>query len=72
MLAVIIIIIIIIGGTIVVIVIRTPIPIPPDPPPCPACGVNLVKWLGIAEVVLGILSLGLLNTIRNRQKSLGQ
>jgi hypothetical protein len=59
---VVIIIIIIAGGTIIIIVVRGPVP---EPPPCPACGINLIKLLGIAEVVLGIISLGLLGRIKN-------
>lgn len=61
---VIIIIIIIIGGVIVIIVIRNPIPPIPDPP-CLACGIKGVKWLGIAEILLGAVSYALLNRIRN-------
>ena len=62
----IIIIIIIIGGTIIIIVVRGPFP--PDPPPCLVCGLKGLKFLGIAEIVLGIASLGLINKIRNTQK----
>jgi hypothetical protein len=60
----IIIIIIILGGVIVIIIIRGPVP----DPPCAVCGFNVIKPLGIAEVVLGIVSLGLINRIRNIQK----
>jgi hypothetical protein len=64
MLIFIIIIIIIIGGTIIIIIIRNPIP----PIPCRVCGFKGLQGLGIAEVVLGIISLGLINKIRNIQK----
>lgn len=63
MLIFIIIIIIIIGGTIIIIIVRGPIL--PDPPPCLACGLKGLKYLGIAEVILGIVSLGLISKIRN-------
>jgi hypothetical protein len=66
MLIFIIIIIIIIGGTIIIIIIRGPFP--PDPVPCLACGLKGIKYLGIAEVLLGIVSLGLINRIRNIEK----
>ena len=61
-----IIIIIIIGGTIIIIIVRGPIL--PDPPPCLVCGLNGLKYLGIAEAVLGIISLGLISKIRNTEK----
>lgn len=61
-LIIIIIIIIILGGVIVIIIIRGPIP--PDPP-CAVCGINAIKPLGIAEVILGFVSLGLINKMRN-------
>jgi hypothetical protein len=66
MLIFIIIIIIIIGGTIIIIIVRGPFP--PDPPPCLACGLKGLKYLGIAEAVLGIISLGLISKIRNTAK----
>lgn len=66
MLIFIIIIIIIIGGTIIIVIIRGPIP--PEPPPCAVCGLNGLKYLGIAEAVLGIISLGLISKIRNSEK----
>jgi hypothetical protein len=65
MLIFIIIIILIIGGTIIIIIVHGPIL--PDPPPCLVCGLNGLKYLGIAEVVLGIISLGLISKIRNIQ-----
>ncbi|MFM6924747.1 MAG: hypothetical protein ACKOU7_04540 [Ferruginibacter sp.] len=61
-----IIIIIIIGGTIIIIIVRGPIL--PDPPPCLVCGLNGLKYLGIAEALLGIISLGLISKIRNSEK----
>jgi hypothetical protein len=65
LLILIIIIIIIIGGVIVIVIIRGPIP----EPPCLVCGIKAIKPLGITEVVLGIISLGLINRIRNIQKA---
>lgn len=62
MLIFIIIIIIIIGGTIIIIIVRGPVP---DPSPCLVCGLKGIKYLGIAEVLLGIVSLGLISKIRN-------
>ncbi len=66
MLIFIIIVIIIIGGTIIIIIVRGPVL--PDPPPCAVCGLNGLKYLGIAEAVLGMLSLGLISKIRNSGK----
>jgi hypothetical protein len=63
-LIIVIVIIIILGGTIIVVIVR---PVP-DPPPCLVCGLNSLKYLGIAEVILGIVSLGLINKIRNTQR----
>jgi hypothetical protein len=60
------IIIIIIGGTIIIIIIGDPVL--PDPPPCLACELKGIKYLGIAEAVLGIISLGLISKIRNTEK----
>jgi len=65
MLIFIIIIIIIIGGTIIIIIVRGPVP---DPPPCLVCGLKGIKYLSIAEVLLGIVSLGLISKIRNSEK----
>ena len=64
LLRLIIVIIIIIGGVIIIIIIRGPIP----KPPCLVCGLNLVKFLGIAEVILGAISLGLINKVANSDK----
>lgn len=66
MLIFIIIVIIIIGGTIIIIIVRGPVL--PDPPPCAVCGLNGLKYLGITEAVLGMLSLGLISKIRNSGK----
>lgn len=66
MLIFIIIIIIIIGGTIIIIIVRGPIL--PDPPPCLVCGLKGIKYLAMAEVLLGIVSLGLISKIRNTGK----
>jgi hypothetical protein len=42
--------------------------LPPGPPPCLACGLDGLKYSGIAEVILGIVSLGLISKIRNTEK----
>lgn len=55
-----IVIIIIIGGIIIIIG-----PVPPDPGGCIVCGSALVKTLGIAEAVLGAISLGVANRLKN-------
>ncbi len=64
-LRVIIIIIIIIGGTIIIIVFRNP-PVPE--PDCIACGIKSIKFLGIAEIILAAVSLGLLDKLKNSQR----
>jgi len=63
LLRLIIVIIIIIGGTIIIIIIRGPIP---NPPECTVCG--QIKLLGIAEVLLGIVSLVLFNKVVSRDR----
>jgi len=59
LLRVLIVIIIIIGG-VIIIIIRVPIP----EPQCIVCGTNLVRILGIAEIVLGAISLGLVGRLK--------
>jgi hypothetical protein len=54
-----IVIIIIIGGVIIIIIGRGPIP----EPQCIVCGGNLVRLLAISEVVLGAITLGVMNKI---------
>jgi len=61
---IIIVIIIIIGG-VIIIIIRGPIP---DPPPCLVCGLAGIRLLGITEVVLGAIALGLANKIRTTKQ----
>jgi len=56
---VLIIIIIILGGVIIIVVKPIPEPI------CIVCGNGLVKLIGIAQVVLGALALGLENKFFN-------
>lgn len=57
-------IIIIVGGIIIIIIGR---PIPPEPS-CIACGVNLAKIGGIAEMILGVAALLVQNKIANISK----
>ena len=58
------IIIIIIGGVIIIIWFPKP-----DPPPCLVCGSNGLRLLGIAETVLGIVTLGLFNKFTNGNRT---
>jgi hypothetical protein len=59
-LIVIIIIIVILGGVIIIIVIPKPV--------CTVCTLNTIKYLGIAEVILGVVALGLTNKLRQIQR----
>jgi|GEM_PF-3039793 len=56
-----IIIVIIIGG-VIIIIIRIPRPPIPDPRE-----INLIKTIGIAEAVLGVIALGIANRLRKLQ-----
>ncbi len=58
---IVIIIVIIIGG-VIIIIIRIPRPPIPDPRT-----INLVKIIGIAEALLGVISLGVINKLRRQQ-----
>jgi hypothetical protein len=60
------IIMIIIGGSIIIIIIREPIP--PDTPPGLIFGSECLKYLGITDVVLGMVCLGLISKIKNHDK----
>ncbi|MBB4806957.1 hypothetical protein HNP38_002253 [Chryseobacterium defluvii] len=67
LLKVIIVIIIIIGGVIIIIVGKKPFP----EPECIVCGLNLVRILGIAEVILGLGALAIQgNLIEKQQRNL--
>ena len=55
---IIIIIIIILGGVIIIVLVTPPEPI------CIACMSGKLKFLGIAEIVLGAISLGLIGKIK--------
>ncbi|MFT3979798.1 MAG: hypothetical protein QM687_04955 [Ferruginibacter sp.] len=59
------IVIVVIGGIIIIIIIRGPIP---DPVPCAVCGIKSIKYLAVAEILAGILSLGIVNRLRNIEK----
>ncbi|MCJ7933959.1 MAG: hypothetical protein MUW56_10070 [Chryseobacterium sp.] len=61
----IIVIIIIIGGVIIIIVGKKPFP----EPECIVCGPNLVRILGIAEVVLGLGALAIQGNLTEKQRT---
>ncbi|EJL75125.1 hypothetical protein PMI13_00602 [Chryseobacterium populi] len=62
----IIVIIIIIGGVIIIIVGKKPFP----EPECIVCGFNLIRILGIAEVVLGLGALVIQGNLIEKQRNL--
>ncbi len=65
-LTILIIIIIITGCGAIYIIIRGPIVVGPEPI-CPQCGP--LKWLGITQVLAGLLSLFTLGKVRNEIKN---
>jgi len=62
----IIVIIIIIGGVIIIVIGRKPIP----EPDCIVCGDNLIRILGIAEVILGLGALIIQGNLIEKKRSL--
>lgn len=62
----IIVIIIIIGGIIIIIVGKKPFP----EPECIVCGLNLIRILGIAEIVLGLGALAIQGSLIEKQRNL--
>jgi hypothetical protein len=66
LLRVFIVIIIILGGVIIIVVGKKPFP----EPECIVCGMNLVRTLGIAEVILGIGALVIQGNLIEKQRTL--
>ncbi|KMQ69737.1 hypothetical protein ACM39_01420 [Chryseobacterium sp. FH2] len=62
----IIVIIIIIGGVIIIVVGKKPVP----EPECLVCGPNLVRMLGIAEIILGLGALVIQGNLIEKQRNL--
>jgi len=60
-----IVVIIIIGG-IIIIIGKGPIP----EPECIVCGSNLIRFLGIAEVILGIGAIAIQGNLIEKQRGL--
>lgn len=65
LLRVFIVIIIILGGVIIIVVGKKPFP----EPECLVCGMNLVRTLGIAEVILGIGALVIQGNLIEKQRT---
>jgi hypothetical protein len=66
LLRVIIVIIIIIGGVIIIVIGKKPFP----EPECLVCGLNLVRVLGIAEIVLGLGALIIQGSLVEKERNL--
>ena len=66
LLKVFIVVIIIIGGVLIIIVGKKPFP----EPECLVCGPNLVRILGIAEVILGLGALVIQGNVMEKQRNL--
>lgn len=66
LLRVFIVVIIIIGGVIIIVVGKKPFP----EPECIVCGTNLIRALGIAEVILGLGALAIQGNIMEKQRNL--
>ncbi|SEW43440.1 hypothetical protein SAMN05421841_3070 [Chryseobacterium wanjuense] len=66
LLKVFIVVIIIIGGVLIIIVGKKPFP----EPECLVCGPNLVRILGIAEVILGLGALVIQGNLIEKQRNL--
>jgi hypothetical protein len=61
-----IVVIIIIGGVIIIVVGKKPFP----EPECLVCGPNLVRILGIAEVILGLGALVIQGNLLEKQRNI--
>jgi len=61
-----IVVIIIIGGVLIIVVGKKPFP----EPDCLACGINLVRILAIAEVVLGLGALAIQRNLIEKQRNI--
>ncbi|KPE50528.1 hypothetical protein [Chryseobacterium indologenes] len=60
-----IVIIIIIGGVLIIVVGKKPFP----EPECIVCGINLIRTLGIAEIILGIGALVIQSNMIEKQRN---
>ncbi|ALR32139.1 hypothetical protein ATE47_17150 [Chryseobacterium sp. IHB B 17019] len=61
-----IVVIIIIGGVLIIVVGKKPFP----EPECIVCGPNLVRILGIAEVILGLGALVIQGNLMEKQRNI--
>ncbi|KFF09282.1 hypothetical protein [Chryseobacterium luteum] len=66
LLRVFIVVIIILGGVLIIVVGKKPFP----KPECIVCGVNLIRTLGIAEVILGLGALVIQANLTEKQRNL--
>lgn len=66
LLRVFIVVIIILGGVLIIVVGKKPFP----EPECIVCGVNLIRTLGIAEVILGLGALVIQANLTEKQRNL--
>lgn len=60
-----IVVIIIIGGVLIIVVGKRPFP----EPECIVCGINLIRILGIAEVILGLGALVIQSNMIEKQRN---
>lgn len=60
-----IVVIIIIGGVLIIFVGKKPFP----EPECLVCGINLIRTLGIAEVILGLGALVIQANLSEKQRT---
>lgn len=65
-LTILIVIIIVLGCGVIIIILRGPIVVGPEPI-CPQCGP--LKWMGIAQVLAGLVSIFALGKLRNEIKN---
>ncbi|MDR6405049.1 MULTISPECIES: hypothetical protein [Chryseobacterium] len=61
-----IVVIIIIGGVLIIVVGKKPFP----EPECIVCGPNLVRILGIAEIILGLGALVIQGNLMEKQRNI--
>ncbi|MDR6921379.1 MULTISPECIES: hypothetical protein [Chryseobacterium] len=60
-----IVVIIIIGGVLIIVVGKRPFP----EPECIVCGINLIRILGIAEIILGLGALIIQSNMIEKQRN---
>jgi len=60
-----IVVIIIIGGVLIIVVGKRPFP----EPECIVCGINLIRILGIAEIILGLGALVIQSNMIEKQRN---